>query len=61
MTHFGLLLMSVTVEFSSQAIPQPFLDPNILKSRFQANQQWKLEQERNASDEAPISSSSRAS
>ena len=36
---------SVIVEFSSQAVPQPFLDPSILKSRFQANQQWKLEEE----------------
>lgn len=52
-------LIFAVVEFSSRAVPQPFLDPSILQRRFQENQQWNLAQER----KIPVtdaSSSSRA-
>jgi hypothetical protein len=34
------------VEFSSRAVPQPFLDPSIMQRRILAEKQWKVEQEK---------------
>jgi hypothetical protein len=49
---------ALVVEFSSQAVPQPFLDPSIIQRRIQADKQWKLEQEKIAKQERGTSSSS---
>ena len=48
----------VVAEFSSAAVPQPFLDPSIIQRRIQAEKQWKAEQERK-SEQTEESSSSR--
>jgi len=31
------------IEFSSSAVPQPFLDPSIIELQMQAEKQWKVE------------------
>ncbi|KAM3067550.1 hypothetical protein ACMFMG_000134 [Clarireedia jacksonii] len=36
------------VEFSSSAIPQPFLDPSIFQKRVQMEKEWRLRQEKKA-------------
>jgi hypothetical protein len=40
-----MLIEKSVVEFSSRAIPQPFLDPSVIQRRIQAEAQWKREQE----------------
>jgi hypothetical protein len=34
------------VEFSSQAVPQPFLDPSVIQRRIQIEKQRKAEEEK---------------
>lgn len=39
-------LRYIVREFSSTALPQPFLDPSIIQRRIEANKKWQAEQDR---------------
>ena len=41
-----IMLIVLVHEFSSQAVPQPFLNPNILQQRIQVENQSKMDQEK---------------
>ena len=41
-----LLMSGTVIEFSSGAVPMPFLDPAILSRRVQEEKEWKEKQER---------------
>ncbi|KAG0651860.1 hypothetical protein D0Z07_0808 [Hyphodiscus hymeniophilus] len=46
-------------EFSSRAVPQPFLDPSIVQRRLQADKQWNIDQARKSKQEQAAASSLR--
>jgi hypothetical protein len=40
------------VEWSSQEVPKPFLDPAIIQRRIAAEKQWKQEKDKNTQQQA---------
>jgi len=45
-TRVELLISGTVIEFSSGAVPMPFLDPAVLSRRIQEEKEWKEKQDR---------------
>ncbi|EPE24591.1 hypothetical protein GLAREA_08443 [Glarea lozoyensis ATCC 20868] len=48
----GKAMKLTPVEWSSQEIPKPFLDPTIIQRRIAAEKQWKQENDKNTRQQA---------